>query len=94
MILRAPVLGEPVNHDPFSFLPPPTFIQSKNYFIKNYSISFIFAFQEHQKCVFKDSGEAKMQTFPLVPTVVAPTINNYVENKVLAPNFLKTRSRL
>ena len=53
MILRARVLGEPANHAPFPFLPPPTFIQSKNYFIKNYSISFIFAFQEHQKCVIK-----------------------------------------
>ena len=94
MILRALVLGEPVNHDPFSFLPPPTFIQSKNYFIKNYSISFIFAFQEHQKCIFKASGEAKMQTSPPVPTMVTPTINTYVENKILAPTFLKTRSGL
>ena len=78
---------------PFPLLPPPTFIKSKNYFVKNYSISFIFALQQHQKCVFKASGEAKMQTFPLVPTMVAPTINNYVETKILAPNFLKTRSR-
>ena len=78
---------------PFPFLPPPTFRQSKNYFVKNYSISFIFALQEHQKCVFKASGEAKMQTFPLVSTMVAPTINNYVETKILARNFLMTRSR-
>ena len=28
-----------------------------------------------------------MQTFPPVPTTVAPTINNYVENKILAPTF-------
>ena len=94
MILRVRVLGEPANHAPLPLSPSPTFKQSRNYFIKNYSISFIFAFQEHQKCVFKDSGEAKMQTFPLVPIVVAPTINNYVENKVLAPNFVKTRSGL
>ena len=53
MILRARVLGDSVNHASPSFLPPPTFIQSKNYFIKNYSVSFIFAFQEHQKCVIK-----------------------------------------
>ena len=79
---------------PFPFLPPPTFIQSKNYFIKNHFISFVFAFQEQQKCVFKASGEAKMQTFPLVPTMVAPTINNYVENKILAPNLIKTCSKL
>ena len=75
---------------PFSLLP----LLYKAKIIKNYSISFIFAFQEHQKCVFKDSREAKMQTFPLVPTMVAPTINNYVENKVLAPNFVKARSGL
>ena len=89
MILRALVLGEPVNHDPFSFLPPPTFIQSKNYFIKNYSIYFIFAFQENQKCVFNASEEAKMQTFPPVSTMVVPTINTCVENKILAPTFLR-----
>ena len=75
MILRARVLGEPANHVPFPFLPLPSFIQSTNYFLKNHSISFIFAFQGHQKCVFKVSGEAKMQTFPLTPTTVAPTIN-------------------
>ena len=45
----------------------------------------MFAFQEHQKCVFKASGEAKMQTSSPVPTMVAPIINTYIENKILAP---------
>ena len=75
MTLKVRVLGELGNHGPFPFLLPPTFIQSDNCFIKNYSISFIFAFQEHQKCVFKASREAKMQTFPPMSTMVAPTIN-------------------
>ena len=91
---QGPYTREPANNAPFPSLPPPTFIQIKNYFIKNYSISFIFAFQGHQKCVFKVSGEAKMQTFPLLPTMVVHTISNYIENKTLAPNFLKTCSRL
>ena len=92
MILRALVQGEPGNHVSSPFLAPPTFIQSKIYFSKNYSTFFIFAFQEYQKCVFKTSGGAKMQTFPPVPTVVTPTIRNYVKNKILAPTFLKTHS--
>ena len=91
---QGPCTREPANNAPFPSLPPPTFIQIKNYFIKNYSISFIFAFQEYQKCVFKVSGETKMQTFPLLATMVVHTISNYVENKTLAPNFLKTSSRL
>ena len=78
----------------FPFLPPPSLIQSKNYFIKNYSVYFIFAFQEHQKCVFEASGEGKIQTFLPVPTKVVPTINTDAENNVLAPTFLKTRSGL
>ena len=88
MILRARVLGKPVNHDPFPFFPPPTIYKAK--IIKNYSISFIFAFQEHQKCIFVASGEAKIQTSPPMPIMVAPTINAYVENKILAPTFQKT----
>ena len=59
--------------------------------IKNYSICFIFAFREHQKCIFKASGEAKLQTSP---TMVTPTINTYVENKILAPIFQKTQRTL
>ena len=74
MILRGRVLGEPANHAPSPLLLTPTFIRSKNY-------EKLFAFQEHQKCIFKVSGEAKMQNSPLVPTMVAPTINTYVENK-------------
>ena len=58
MILRARVLEEPANHAPFPFFPPPTYTKQK--LLKYYSISFIFAFQEHQKCIFKASGEAKM----------------------------------
>ena len=61
---------------------------------KNYSVSFIFVFQEPQKCIFTDPGETKMQTSPPVPTMVAPTINTYVENKILAPTFQKTRNGL
>ena len=75
---------------PLSLLP----LLYKGKIIKNYPISFIFAFQEHQKCIFKASGEAKMQTSPPVPTMVAPTINTYVENKILAPTFQKTRNGL
>ena len=75
---------------PFSLLP----LLYKAKINKNYSISFIFAFKEHEKCIFKVSGEAKMQTSPPVPTMVAPTINTYVENKILAPTFQKTRNGL
>ena len=73
MILRVRVLGEPANHalSPFSLLP----LLFKAKIIKNYSISFIFGFQEHQKCIFKASGQVKMQTSLPVPTMVAPTIN-------------------
>ena len=92
MILRTSVQGDQGIMPPSPLIPLTTFIQSKSYFLKNYSISFIFAFQEHQKCVFKASGEAKMQTFPPVPAMVAPTISTYVNNKILAPTFLKTRS--
>ena len=88
MILRTCVLGEPANHTPSPFFLLFSLYKAK--IIKNYSISFIFAFQEHQKCIFKASGEAKMQTSPPVPTMVAPTINTYVENKILAPTFQKT----
>ena len=75
---------------PFSLLP----LLYKAKIIKNYSISFTFAFQEHQKCIFEVSGEAKMQTSPPVSNMVAPTINIYVENKSLAPAFQKTRNGL
>ena len=71
---------------PFSLLP----LLYKAKIIKNYSISFIFVFQEHPKCVSKTSGKAKMQISPPVATMVAPTINTYVENKILAPTFQKT----
>ena len=79
---------------PCSFpLPPfPHFnAEQKSFFFKLFNF-FIFAFQEHRKCVFKASGEAKMQTFPPVPIMVAPTISTYVKNNILAPTFLKTRS--
>ena len=75
---------------PLSLLP----LLYKAKIVKNYSISFIFAFQKHQKCIFKASGEAKMQTSLLVPTMVAPTMNAYVENKILALTFQKTRNEL
>ena len=94
MILRAPVLAEPANHTFFPCLPPPTFIQSKNCFIKHYSTFLIFAFQDHQKCVLKTSGKAKMQTFPPVATMAAPIMNTYVENRILALTFLKKHSGL
>ena len=75
---------------PFSLVP----LLYKVKIIKNYSISFIFAFQENHKCIFKASGEAKMKTLAPVPNMVAPSINTYVENKVLAPTFQKTRDGL
>ena len=53
-------------------------------FLKNYSISFIFAFQEHQKFFFKVSRKATMQIFPLVPTMVVPMRNTYINNEFLA----------
>ena len=40
---------------------PPHFYAKQKLFLRNYSISFIFAFQEHQKCIFKASRKAKMQ---------------------------------
>ena len=40
---------------------PPHFHAKQKLFLRNYSISFIFAFQEHQKCIFKASRKAKMQ---------------------------------
>ena len=92
MILRTCVLGEPANHTPSPFFL--LFYLYKAKIIKNYSICFIFAFQEHQKCIFKASGEGKMQTSPPVPNMVAPTINTYVENKTLVPTFQKTRNGL
>ena len=39
---------------------PPHFYVKQKLFLRNYSISFIFAFQEHQKCIFKASRKAKM----------------------------------
>ena len=92
MILRACVLGEPANHGPLTFFLLPLLYKPK--IIKGYSISSIFAFQEHQKCIFKASGEAKMKTFPPVLTMVPSTINTYVGNKILAPTFQKTRNGL
>ena len=53
---------------------------------------FTFAFQEHQLCIFKASEEAKMQNSHPVLIMVVPTINTYVENKILAPTFQKTRA--
>ena len=70
--------------------PSPVFLLPLLYkakIIKNYSISFIFAFQGYQKCIFKVSGEANMQTSPPLPTMVVRTINTYHENKVLALTF-------
>ena len=44
------------------FMPFPLhFYAKQKLFLINYSISFIFAFQEHQKCIFKASRKAKMQ---------------------------------
>ena len=44
------------------FMPfPPHIYAKQKLFLRNYSISFIFAFQEHQKCIFKASRKAKMQ---------------------------------
>ena len=40
---------------------PPHFYAKQKLFLRNYPISFIFAFQEHQKCIFKASRKAKMQ---------------------------------
>ena len=40
---------------------PPHFYAKQKLFSRKYSISFIFAFQEHQKCIFKASRKAKMQ---------------------------------
>ena len=40
---------------------PLHFYAKQKLFLRNYSISFIFAFQEHQKCIFKASRKAKMQ---------------------------------
>ena len=40
---------------------PPHFYAKQKLFLRNYSISFIFVFQEHQKCIFKASTKAKMQ---------------------------------
>ena len=40
---------------------PPHFYAKQKLFSKNYSISFIFAFQEHQKWILKASRKAKMQ---------------------------------
>ena len=91
MILRACVLGEPVNRVLF-----PSSLLSLLYkakIIKKYAISFTFAFQRHQKCFFKTSRETEMQASPPVPIIVAPTINAYVQNQNLAPTFQKTRNR-
>ena len=68
------------------------FYTKQKLLFKNHSISFIFGFQEHQKCVFKAS-EAIMQTLPLVPTMVVPTISTYIRNKILAHIFLTTCHR-
>ena len=40
---------------------PPHFYVKQKLFLRNYSISFIFAFKEHQKYIFKASRKAKMQ---------------------------------
>ena len=37
------------------------FFVKQKLFLRNYSISFMFAFQEHQKYIFKASRKAKMQ---------------------------------
>ena len=71
MILRARELAEPANHTLFLCLPPPLFMKSKKSFIRHYSTFFIFPFQDHQKCVLKASGQAKIQNFPPVRTMVA-----------------------
>ena len=89
MILRSSVQGGQGTMPASPLLSLPTFTQ---FFVKNNSISFIFSFQEQQKCVFKVIGEAKMQVFPPVPTMVAPTISTYVNNKILVPTLLKTCS--
>ena len=88
MILRTHVQCSkgPGNHDPSLFLHSPTFIQSKNYFSK--MIQFLlYLLSKSIRNVFMASGKAIMQTFPLVPTMVAPTISTYVNNKILTPTF-------
>ena len=53
-------------------------------FLRNYSISVIFAFQEDQKCIFKTSKKAKMQFFPSAPTVaVLAQSSCYMRNNEL-----------
>ena len=39
----------------------PHFYAKQKLFFRNYSISFMFTFQEYQKCIFKASRKAKMQ---------------------------------
>ena len=47
---------------------PPHFYAKQKLFSRNYSIFFIFAFQEHQKCIFKTSRKR--------PTILGPTYLN------------------
>ena len=63
---------------------PPHVYAKQKLFLRNYSISFIFAFQEHQKCIFRPFRKAKMQIFSLAPTMVAPTRKTYINNEFLA----------
>ena len=57
-------------HLPSYYSPPCDTYAKQKLFLRNYSISVIFAFQEDQKCIFKTSKKAKMQFFPSAPTVV------------------------
>ena len=90
MIFRARVLGEPANHSPFPLFPPPTYTKQK--LLKIIQFLLYLLSKSIRNCIFKASGETKMQTFPPVPTMVAPTIHTYV--KILAPTFQKTRNGL
>ena len=42
---------------------PSHFYAKQKLFLNYYSISFIFAFQKHQKCIFKTSRKAKNADF-------------------------------
>ena len=90
MILRARVLGEPANHAAFPSVPLPTY--PKQELLKIIRFLLYLLSKSIRNCIFKASGETKMQTFPPVPTMVAPTIHTYV--KILAPTFQKTRNGL
>ena len=90
MIFGARVLGEPANHAPFPLFSPPTYTMQK--LLKIIQFLLYLLSKSIRNCIFKASGEAKMQTSLPVPTMVAPTIHTHV--KILAPTFQKTRNGL